>query len=78
MARGGRRRGAGRPMGRKDTFPRSQKDYDQLKTMVYDAEVAEFLSTNDNKEFTGTAMELLQSIYRAESLPVKIRLPLRV
>ena len=61
-------------MGRKDTFPRSQKDYDQLKTMVYDAEVAEFLSTNDNKEFTGTAMELLQSIYRAESLPVKIRL----
>jgi hypothetical protein len=42
--------------------------------MVREAEDAEYLFSSDDKEFTGTAVQLLQAIYKAESLPVKIRL----
>ena len=42
--------------------------------IVTEMETCEYLYSNDDKKFTGTAAELLQSIYKCESLPVKIRL----
>src|SRR6516165_9591510 len=74
MSKGGRRQGAGRPMGARDRVPRGRNGFDKLKTMVREAEDAEYLFSSDDKEFTGTAVQLLQAIYKAESLPVKIRL----
>jgi len=73
MPRGGYRKGGGRPLGSKDRVPRGRSGFDQLKTMVREAEAAGYIYTNDNKEFTGTAMEFLQSVYKCEHLPVKIR-----
>jgi hypothetical protein len=73
MPRGGYRKGGGRPLGSKDRVPRGRNGFDQLKAMVREAEATEYIYTNDNKEFTGTAMEFLQSVYKCEHLPVKIR-----
>jgi len=61
-------------MGARDRVPRGKNGFHKLKTMVREAEDAEYLYSNENKEFTGTAVELLQAVYRCESLPVKIRL----
>jgi hypothetical protein len=70
---GGRRQGAGRPLGSKNRLPRGKK-FDQFKEIVYDAEASEYLSTNENKLFDGSAIQLMQAIYQCERLPVKTRL----
>jgi len=74
MARGGRRPGAGRPFGAKDKVPRGKNGFDELKTMVREAEAAEYLFTSDGKEFTGTGRELLKQIYHNQRLPLKYRM----
>jgi hypothetical protein len=75
MPRGGLRNPpGGRPAGAKDKLPRGRKNYDEFKRMVYDAEAAEYLYTNDSKEFDGNALELMTTVYRAEQLPVRTRL----
>jgi hypothetical protein len=61
-------------MGARDRVPRGKNGFDQLKTMVREAEEAEYLTTNENKEFTGTPVDFLMAVYRCEALPVKIRL----
>jgi hypothetical protein len=72
--KGGRRPGAGRPLGSKNKLPTGRKNYDEFKKMVYDAELSEYLITNDSKEFAGNALQLMVAIYKAEQLPVKTRL----
>ena len=52
----------GRPVGAKDKLPRGRKNYDEFKRMVYDAEAAEYLYTNDSKEFDGNALELMTTV----------------
>src|SRR6516225_2576107 len=70
MPRGGRRQGAGRPVGSKNRIPKSKDAVNRLNDIVKELETGEYLYSGA----VGTAMELLQSIYRAESLPIKIRL----
>src|SRR5215469_12345047 len=74
MAKGGRRQGAGRPMGSRDRIPRGRNGLDQLKHMVREAEGAEYLYTNEEKLFDGTILGFIQAVVRCEALPVKIRL----
>ena len=74
MAKGGRRQGAGRPMGSRDRIPRGRNGLDQLKHMVREAEGAEYLYTNEEKIFDGTMLGFIQAVVRCEALPVKIRL----
>jgi len=76
VARGGRRPGAGRPMGAKDRIRggRRVKLGPQLEGAIEDVETAEFLVSNANKTFDGSALELIREIYKCEKLPVKIRL----
>ena len=69
---GGRRQGAGRPLGSKNRLPRGKK-FDQFKEIVYYAGASEYLSTNENKLFDGSAIQLMQTIYQCEKLPVKLR-----
>ena len=71
---GGRRKGAGKPPGSKNRIPRNKKSFDKVKEMVTEIETSNYLHTNDDKKFTGTAAELLQAIYRAESVPIQYRL----
>jgi len=52
MARGGRRKGSGRPMDARDRVPRGRNGFDKLKTMVREAEDAEYLYSKEQKEFT--------------------------
>lgn len=74
MPRGGLRNPkGGRPIGSKNKLP-SGKNYDQFKQMVYDAQMSEYLYTNDARVFEGNALQLMRAIYKAENLPVKIRL----
>src|SRR5215472_13681903 len=72
--RGGRRPGAGRRMGSKNRIPKPKAAVNRLNEIVSELETGEYLYSTADKKYMGTAMELLQSIYRAESLPVKIRL----
>jgi hypothetical protein len=61
-------------MGSKNRIPRPKEAQQRLTEIVSELETGEYLYTNADKKYVGTATELLQSIYRAESLPVKIRL----
>ena len=74
MPRGGRRNDSGRPMGSKSRIPRPKEAVKRLNDIVTEMETGEYLFSNDNKEYAGTAAQLLQAICRAESLPTKIRL----
>jgi hypothetical protein len=60
-------------MGAKDRIPRDRAGIEQLKMMVREAEATEYIYTNDDKIFSGCAVEFLQSVYKCERLPVKIR-----
>jgi hypothetical protein len=79
MPRGGARKGAGRPVGRKDTLPRSprnpayHKGFDRLKEMVDSSVEAEYMHSNDEREFKGNSLEFLKATYRCERLPVRLR-----
>ena len=75
MPRGGLRnpRG-GRPVGSKNRIPKSKEAINRLNDIVTELETGEYLYSTPDKKYLGSAMELLQAIYRAESLPVKIRL----
>src|SRR5215472_14704264 len=72
--RGGRRKGAGRPMGAKNKLPGGKDFTEELKTVVRQYEDSEYLYSNDNRVFEGSSLAFIQSVMRAESLPVKIRL----
>ena len=96
MPRGGRRPGAGRPLGRADAIPRPARQPRHTKRIKRAQEAAqahskaaaqaygetsptphssdEFLITSEDRTFAGSALELIRSIYRAEGLPVKVRL----
>jgi hypothetical protein len=76
LPRGGRRPGAGRPLGRTDTKPRASKRLKELGVMAETGtfEQTEFLITNKDKEFAGDALGLLRAVYRAEVLPIKLRI----
>jgi hypothetical protein len=49
------------------------KKFYQFKEIGYDAGASEYLSTNENKLFDGSAIQLMQTIYQCEKLPVKLR-----
>ena len=65
---GGRRLGAGRPHGSRDKVNRF------TPARQLQAEVAEFLKTNDSAIFAGDSLDLAISIYKNENLPLGMRL----
>ena len=75
MPRGGLRNPpGGRPLGSKNRIPKSKEAVERLREIVTELENGEYLYSNDKKEFPGTAVELLQAIYRCEKLPLKYRM----
>jgi hypothetical protein len=74
MARGGYREGAGRPFGARDAAPRKNARLDRLKSMSQEYDTNEYLITNNERVFGGTALELMTALYKAEQLPVRVRL----
>ena len=75
MPKGGLRNPkGGRPLGSKNRIPKPKEAQQRLTEIVAELENGEYLYTTADKKYVGSAMELLQSVYRAESLPVKIRL----
>jgi hypothetical protein len=74
MPRGGRRKGAGRPMGSKNKLPGGKEFTEELKSVVRQYEDSEYLYTNENRLFEGSSLAFIQSVKNCESLPVKIRL----
>src|ERR1700757_3726150 len=71
---GGARAGAGRPLGRRDTLPRAGKKYDQLKSLAEEYDTAEFMITNNERVFAGNAVQLMIALYKAEQIPIRVRL----
>jgi hypothetical protein len=62
-------------MGAKDRVPRrNSRWHGKFEEMAQQYDASEYLCTNDEKQFTGDARQLLQLIYRSEKLPVRIRL----
>ena len=45
-----------------------------MKSMAAEYDTNEYLFTNDEKVFTGNAIELITAIYKAERLPIRVRL----
>jgi hypothetical protein len=74
MARGGYRENAGRPLGARDRMPRKSARLDRLKSMSQEYDANEYLITNNERVFGGTALELMTALYKAEQLPVRVRL----
>src|ERR1700730_12815888 len=74
MARGGYREGAGRPFGARDASPRKSARLDRLKSMSEEYDTNEYLITNETRTFGGNALELITAMYKAEELPVRVRL----
>src|SRR6266550_1266861 len=74
MARGGYREGAGRPFGARDASPRKSARLDRLKSMSEEYDTNEYLITNEGRVFAGSALELMTVMYKAEQLPVRVRL----
>jgi hypothetical protein len=69
---GGRRPGAGRPVGSRDSVSRlaiRRRDAD-----VFRERVTEYLKTNDTAVFAGDSLELAISIYKNENLPLGLRI----
>ncbi|MBV9488660.1 MAG: hypothetical protein JO069_02910 [Verrucomicrobia bacterium] len=73
MPRGGQRPGSGRPPGRRDTVPRGGKKYERLKSAAADFDTTEFIFTNENKTFQGTALQFMKLVYQSEHMPVRVR-----
>jgi hypothetical protein len=65
---GGRRPGAGRKPGSRDKINRF------TRARELQAEVTEFLKTNDAAIFEGDSLELAVSIYKNENMPLGLRL----
>jgi hypothetical protein len=63
---GGKRRGAGRPVGARNRVPRASKECGRIKTLVAEVENAEFFITNSRKIFEGNSLAFLTAVYRAE------------
>jgi ATP dependent DNA ligase domain len=74
MARGGARPGAGRPFGSKDVRPRKSAYLAHLGDVAQEYDKSEYFITNDSKVFPGNALELMVQLYKAEQLPVRVRL----
>ena len=74
MSRGGYRAGAGRPFGARDRMPRKSVKLDRLKSMSPEYDTNEYLITNEARIFGGNALELMTTMYKAEQLPVRVRL----
>src|SRR6516164_3808649 len=74
MSRGGYRAGAGRPFGARDRMPRKSVKLDRLKSMSPEYDTNEYLITNEARIFGGNALELMTAMYKAEQLPVRVRL----
>jgi hypothetical protein len=80
MARGGRRKGAGRPMGSRDgpqvrrPVKVAEEYVERLKGMIHDAEAAEFFYTTPERRFEGNSLQFAQACVAAENLPVRTRL----
>ena len=74
MTRGGYREGAGRPFGARDVSPRKSARLDRLKSMSEEYDTNEYLITNERRVFAGNALELMTVMYKAEQLPVRVRL----
>jgi hypothetical protein len=74
MARGGHRENAGRPLGARDRMPRKSARLDRLKSMSEEYDTNEYLITNETRIFGGNALELITAMYKAEELPVRVRL----
>jgi hypothetical protein len=61
-------------VGSKNKVPSSKNDVDRLKAMFDDAALSEYIFSNEEKLFKGNSLELMQAVYKAEVLPVKLRL----
>jgi hypothetical protein len=72
MARGGRRPGAGRPFGSKDSIHRKGEKRKLVERAAADA--TQYLQTNDLKIFDGDGIALMISVYKNEELPLNIRI----
>jgi hypothetical protein len=72
MARGGYRESAGRPLGARDRMPRKSARLDRLKSMSQEYDTNEYLITNNERVFGGTALELMKALYKADQLPVRV------
>jgi hypothetical protein len=71
---GGARAGAGRPLGRRDTLPRAGKQYERMKSLAEDYDTTEFMITNNERVFAGNAAQLMVAVYKAEQIPIRVRL----
>jgi hypothetical protein len=67
-------------MGAKDRLPRrpsgwAKSNFERIKEQVDDSVAAEFLYSDPRtKTFAGTAADFLVAVYKAEQLPIKIRM----
>jgi hypothetical protein len=71
----------GRPFGSKDRLPRTahhasynKENFDRLKQMVDASVESEYIYTNKEKVFEGNSLEFIQSVYKCEHMPARIRL----
>jgi hypothetical protein len=58
---------------RKPRAPRTKR-VERVKAMAQDYDASEYIFTNENKVFEGSALDLIKSVYAAEALPIKVRL----
>jgi hypothetical protein len=55
-------------------MPRKSVKLDRLKSMSPECDTNEYLVTNEARIFGGNALELMTTMYKAEQLPVRVRL----
>jgi hypothetical protein len=55
-------------------MPRKSVKLDRLKSMSPEYDTNEYLITNEARIFGGNALELMTAMYKAEQLPVRVRL----
>jgi hypothetical protein len=55
-------------------MPRKSARLDRLKSMSEEYDTNEYLITNETRVFGGNALELITAMYKAEQLPVRVRL----
>jgi hypothetical protein len=55
-------------------MPRAGKSYDKLKSMSEEYDTAEFMITNTVGVFDGNAVQLMMAVYKAEQIPIRVRL----
>ena len=55
-------------------MPRENKVFDRMKEIAKDYEDSEYMYTNEERKYNGSAVELIKDIYQDENQPIKVRL----